>query len=51
MTVKIPIHGSASSLNVASATSVLLYEMDRQRRAADDWRGQRRISDGEGARG
>lgn len=30
--VKIPIHGSASSLNVASATSVLLYEMDRQRR-------------------
>lgn len=30
--VRIPIHGSASSLNVASATSVLLYEMDRQRR-------------------
>lgn len=32
--VRIPIVGSASSLNVASATSILLYELDRQRRAA-----------------
>lgn len=31
--VKIPIYGSASSLNVASATSIVLYEVDRQRRA------------------
>ena len=30
--VKIPMYGSASSLNVASATSILLYEIDRQRR-------------------
>lgn len=30
--VKIPIYGSASSLNVACATSILLYEIDRQRR-------------------
>lgn len=30
--VKIPIYGSASSLNVASATSIVLYEADRQRR-------------------
>ncbi|MBO0782010.1 MAG: 23S rRNA (guanosine(2251)-2'-O)-methyltransferase RlmB, partial [Ktedonobacteraceae bacterium] len=30
--VKIPISGSASSLNVACATSILLYEVDRQRR-------------------
>lgn len=30
--VTIPIGGSASSLNVASATAVLLYEIDRQRR-------------------
>jgi len=30
--VKIPIGGSASSLNVACATSILLYEIDRQRR-------------------
>ncbi len=30
--VTIPIGGSASSLNVATATSILLYEMDRQRR-------------------
>jgi rRNA methylases len=30
--VNIPIAGSASSLNVASATSILLYEIDRQRR-------------------
>ncbi|HAE83911.1 MAG TPA: rRNA methyltransferase [Ktedonobacter sp.] len=32
VTVKIPIHGSASSLNVACATSIMLYEIDRQRR-------------------
>ena len=30
--VSIPIAGSASSLNVACATSILLYEVDRQRR-------------------
>ena len=30
--VTIPIGGSASSLNVATATAILLYEMDRQRR-------------------
>lgn len=32
--VKIPMGGSASSLNVACATTVLLYELDRQRREA-----------------
>ncbi|GCF10516.1 RNA methyltransferase [Dictyobacter arantiisoli] len=31
--VSIPMAGSASSLNVANATSILLYEIDRQRRA------------------
>lgn len=31
--VAIPIVGSASSLNVACAASIILYEMDRQRRA------------------
>ena len=31
-TVTIPIYGSASSLNVACATSIILYEIDRQRR-------------------
>ena len=30
-TVKIPMSGSASSLNVACATSVILYEINRQR--------------------
>jgi tRNA G18 (ribose-2'-O)-methylase SpoU len=30
--VSIPMTGSASSLNVACATSILLYEVDRQRR-------------------
>ena len=30
--VTIPIYGSASSLNVACATSIILYEIDRQRR-------------------
>ena len=30
--VKIPMYGSASSLNVACATSIILYEIDRQRR-------------------
>ncbi|WZL79503.1 RNA methyltransferase [Eubacteriales bacterium mix99] len=30
--VRISIHGSASSLNVACAASILLYEADRQRR-------------------
>lgn len=32
-TVRIPMTGSASSLNVAAAGTALLYEMDRQRRA------------------
>jgi len=30
--VKIPIQGFASSLNVACATSVILYEINRQRK-------------------
>lgn len=30
--VKIPIYGSASSLNVANATSIIFYEINRQRR-------------------
>lgn len=30
--VTIPMHGSATSLNVACATSIILYEVDRQRR-------------------
>jgi tRNA G18 (ribose-2'-O)-methylase SpoU len=34
VTVKIPIYGSASSLNVACATSIMLYEIGRQRREA-----------------
>ncbi|HLG64474.1 MAG TPA: RNA methyltransferase [Ktedonosporobacter sp.] len=34
--VKIPIEGSASSLNVACATSILLYEINRQRRLTRD---------------
>lgn len=33
--VRIPIEGSASSLNLAIAASVLLYEVQRRRRAAD----------------
>jgi tRNA G18 (ribose-2'-O)-methylase SpoU len=32
--VRIPMHGAASSLNVAVAASVMLYEATRQRRAA-----------------
>jgi 23S rRNA (uridine2479-2'-O)-methyltransferase len=31
--VNIPIYGSATSLNVACAASIMLYEIDRQRRA------------------
>lgn len=31
-TVKIPMYGNASSFNVACATSIVLYEIDRQRR-------------------
>ncbi|MFN8474346.1 MAG: TrmH family RNA methyltransferase [Anaerolineae bacterium] len=31
--VRIPIYGAATSLNVACATSIILYERDRQRRA------------------
>jgi len=34
-TVTIPIHGAASSLNVACAASITLYEVDRQRRSSD----------------
>lgn len=30
--IKIPIYGNATSLNVACATSIILYEIDRQRR-------------------
>ena len=30
--VTIPMSGSASSLNLAIATSIMLYEVDRQRR-------------------
>ncbi|MFN8499488.1 MAG: TrmH family RNA methyltransferase [Anaerolineae bacterium] len=30
--VRVPIYGSATSLNVACATSIVLYERDRQRR-------------------
>ncbi|MCC7356775.1 MAG: rRNA methyltransferase [Candidatus Doudnabacteria bacterium] len=30
--VKIPMYGSASSLNVTAASSIVLYEIDRQRR-------------------
>ncbi len=36
--VKIPIYGSASSLNVASATSIILYEIDRQRNFSSNLR-------------
>lgn len=32
--VKIPMYGSASSINVACASSIILYEIDRQRRTA-----------------
>jgi TrmH family RNA methyltransferase len=35
--VTIPQTGAATSLNVACATTVLLYEIQRQRRAKDDW--------------
>jgi 23S rRNA (uridine2479-2'-O)-methyltransferase len=31
--VRIPIYGSATSLNVACAASIMLYEIDRQRRS------------------
>lgn len=34
--VKIPLYGSASSLNVACATSITLYERDRQMRTQRD---------------
>ena len=33
--VRIPMQGSVSSLNVASAAAILLYEVERQRRAGD----------------
>ncbi|MGH2356184.1 MAG: TrmH family RNA methyltransferase, partial [Chloroflexota bacterium] len=32
--VRIPMYGAADSLNVACAASIMLYEADRQRRAA-----------------
>ena len=38
--VRIPMGGSASSLNVACAATVLLYEADRQRRAKGTGAGQ-----------
>ena len=31
--VRIPMHGVADSLNVATATTLLLYEVVRQRRS------------------
>lgn len=34
--VKIPMYGSASSLNVAAASSIVLYEIDRQRRSIEE---------------
>lgn len=34
--VRIPMYGSATSLNVACAATVILYEMDRQRRTTID---------------
>jgi tRNA G18 (ribose-2'-O)-methylase SpoU len=34
--ITIPIQGSATSLNVACAASICLYEIDRQRRKADE---------------
>jgi len=36
LSVSIPMHGAADSLNVASSTAILLYEAVRQRRAAQD---------------
>jgi tRNA G18 (ribose-2'-O)-methylase SpoU len=39
--VTIPMYGSATSLNVACATSILLYEVDRQRR---HFEGKRKIT-------
>jgi TrmH family RNA methyltransferase len=33
--IRIPMSGSASSLNVASATSIVLYEVRRQRRLVE----------------
>ncbi len=35
ITVKIPMHGAADSLNVAQATTILLYEAVRQRASTD----------------
>jgi 23S rRNA (uridine2479-2'-O)-methyltransferase len=35
--VNIPIGGAATSLNVACAASIMLYEISRQRRAIDDF--------------
>ena len=37
--VTIPIHGSATSLNVSCAASIMLYEVDRQRRARAQGKG------------
>ena len=33
--VRIPMQGSVSSLNVASAAAILLYEVERQRPSGD----------------
>ncbi len=38
--VRIPIYGSATSLNVACAASIILYEADRQRRSKQTRRGR-----------
>jgi TrmH family RNA methyltransferase len=43
--VRIPMYGAATSLNVACATSILLYEVDRQRKAeTTPGRGRERFS-------
>jgi tRNA G18 (ribose-2'-O)-methylase SpoU len=42
VTVRIPIGGSASSLNAAAAATVALYEAARQRRRRDDATGHER---------
>jgi len=37
-TVRIPMHGQADSLNVATATTILMFEAVRQRQGAEDGR-------------
>ena len=43
--VTIPMSGSVSSVNVSVATSIVLYEIARQRRSATRKRGARRLAD------